>query len=233
MSFYKINYGNNDENYQMFLYNNAAINLDFFCNQVNNILQDNIKSLLDSNSLNSIATFEWVESCKEKLYDIGYESLNQECFIIDYEVDEEDNIQLIKESLKKTSGIENNKNKTLCEVGIYSEFNPEVSVYSYFYVDSNKIKDFVKILNDFLKQHSELKTNKIETYIESLDYLMKQNDFELINTNNYTIYCDHKEKLSNSWTSILGKELMERINNYNFPQRNIENNLNLDLELPF
>lgn len=73
----------------------------------------------------------------------------------------------------------------------------------------------------------------MEAYIERLETQMQQNGFETVMLTVYPIYCDHKNKLSNNWTTILGNELVERINNYNLPQQNNENIPNQDIELPF
>ena len=53
MGFYKINYGNVDEEYGIVLYKQDANNLNFFISQVNNAIQENLKSLITNENLNN------------------------------------------------------------------------------------------------------------------------------------------------------------------------------------
>ncbi len=233
MNFCKISYGNDNENYQLFFYKKEAIDIDFFKNQVNNVLQYQLKSLIGNATLNSKSPFYWVESCKEKVCNIGYEPVNQESYVIDYLISGDTTIQLNQESLRHTSLRGDNCHKTLFEVCIYSQLDPDTLYTTYFFSETKEKQDFEKVLNCFLNQNVLIESPKIEAYIEKLETQMHQNGFKTEMLTTYPIYCDHKNKLSNNWTTILGNELVERINNYNLPQRNIENIPNKDIELPF
>jgi hypothetical protein len=233
MSFCKISYGNDNENYQLFFYKKQAINIDFFKNQVNNVVQNHLKFLIDNAILNSKSPFYWVESCKENVCNIGYEPVNQESYVIDYLISGDTTIQLNQESLRNTSIREDNCHKTLFEVCIYSQLYPDTSYTTYFFSETKEKQDFEKGINGFLNQNVLINSTKMEAYIERLETQMKQNGFETVMVTVYPIYCDHKNKLSINWTTILGNELVERINNYNLPQQNSVNIPNQDIELPF
>lgn len=149
MSFCKISYGNDNENYQLFFYKKQAINIDFFKNQVNNVVQNHLKFLIDNAILNSKSPFYWVEYCKENVCNIGYEPVNQVSYVIDYSISEDTTIQPNQESLRNTSIREDNCHKTLFEVCIYSQLDPDTSYTTYFFLKLKKNKTLKRILMVF------------------------------------------------------------------------------------
>jgi hypothetical protein len=122
MGFYKINYGNVEDEYSIVLYKQDANNQNFFITQVNNAIRENIKSLIINENLNTIATFNWVDSCEVQLGNIGYESVNLVTYYFDFLIDEENNIQIFKDALKTTNNNSKNTGITLYEIGIFLNF---------------------------------------------------------------------------------------------------------------
>jgi hypothetical protein len=233
MGFYKINYGNVDEEYGIVLYKQDANNLNFFISQVNNAIQENLKSLITNENLNTSATFNWVESCEDELSNIGYESVNLVSHYFDFSIDEENNIEIFTDSAKITNNNLNNNGITLFEIGLFSEFHTEITFSSYFLSNNRTNNEFDIVIKDFLEQNVDKKNNKIEAYSELLVSYMVEKGFESITPEVYTIYCDHSDKLPHQWIDVLGKELYDEICNRNEPPHNVERNLNNNLELPF
>lgn len=233
MGFYKINYGNVDDEYGIFLYKQDANNQNFFITQVNNAIQENLKSLINNENLNTIATFNWVESCEDQLGNIGYESVNLVTYYFDFLIDEENNIQIFKDALKTTNNNSKNTGITLYEIGIFSEFHIDITFNSYFLSNHMTNNEFDIIIKDFIEQNVDKKNNKIEAYSELLASYMVEKGFEIITPEDYFIYCDHSHKLPHQWIDVLGKELYDEICNRNEPPQNVERNFNNNLELPF
>ena len=233
MGFYKINYGNVDEEYGIVLYKQDANNLNGFITQVNNAIQENLKSLITNENLNTIAPFNWVESCEDELSNIGYESVNLVSHYFDFSFDEENNIEIFTDSAKITNNNLNNNGITLYELGLFSEFHTDSTFSSYFLSYNRTNNEFDLVIKDFLGENVDKKNNKIEDYSELLASYMVEKGFESITPEVYTIYCDHSDKLPHQWIDVLGKELYDEICNRNEPPYNVERNLNNNLELPF
>jgi hypothetical protein len=233
MGFYKINYGNVDDKYGIFFYKQDANNQNFFITQVNNAIQENIKSLIKNENLNTIATFNWVESCEAELDNIGYKSVNLVSYYFDFSIDEENNIEIFTDSLNITNNNLNKNGITLYEIGIFSEFHIDITFNSYFLSNHMTNNEFDIIIKDFIEQNVDKKNNKIEAYSELLASYMVEKGFEIITPEDYFIYCDHSHKLPHQWIDVLGKELYDEICNRNEPPQNVERNFNNNLELPF
>ena len=233
MGFYKINYGNVEDEYSIVLYKQDANNQNFFISQVNNAIQENIKSLIINENLNTIATFNWVESCEDQLGNIGYESVNLVTYYFDFFIDEENNIQIFKDALKTTNNNSKNTGITLYEIGIFSEFHTNITFSSYFLSNHMTNNEFEIVIKDFIEQKVDKKIYKIEAYSELLASYMVGKGFEIITPEDYFIYCDHSHKLPHQWIDVLGMELYDEICNRNQPPQNVERNFNNNLELPF
>lgn len=233
MGFYKINYGNVDEEYGILLYKQDANNLNFFISQVNNAIQENLKSLITNENLNTITTFNWVESCEDELINIGYELVNLVTYYFDFSIDEENNIKIFTDSAKITNNNLNNNGITLYEIGLFSEFHTDITFSSYFLSNHMANNEFDIVIKDFLEQNVDKKNNKKEAYSELLASYMVEKGSENITPEVYSIYCDHRDKLPHQWIDVLGKELYYEICNRNEPSQNVERNLNNNLELPF
>lgn len=233
MGFYKIKYGNDNDEYGIVLYKQDANNLNFFITQVNNAIQENIISLITNENLNTIATFNWVESCEDELGNIGYESVNLVTYYFDFSIDEENNIEIFTDSLKTTNNNSKNSGSTLYEIGLFSEFHTDITFSSYFLSNHMTNNEFDIVIKDFLEQNVDEDSIKMEAFIELLVSYMSERGFEIITPEVYSIYCDHHDKLPHQWIDVLGKELYNEICNRNEPPQNVERNLNNNLELPF
>jgi hypothetical protein len=233
MGFYKINFGNVDDEYGIVFYNQDANNLNFFISQVNNAIQDNLKSLITNGNLNTISTFHWVESCEEDLVHLGYESVNLVIYHFDFSIDEDNNIEIFTDSAKITNKNSINDGITLYEIGLFSEFHPYITFNSYFLSNNMTNNEFDIVIKDFLEQNVDKNNIKMEAISELFTSYMSEKGIEIITPEVYSIYCDHRDKLPNQWIDVLGKDLYVEICNRNEPTQNVERNLNNDLELPF
>jgi hypothetical protein len=232
MGFYKINFGNVDDEYGIVFYNQDANNLNFFISQVNNAIQDNLKSLINNGNLNTISTFHWVESCEDNLVNLGYESVNLESYYFDFSIDEENNIELFTDSVKITNNNSNNNGITLYEIGLFSEFHTDITFNSYFLSNNITNNEFDFVIKDFLEQNVNKMNIKMEAFSELLASYMSEKGLERTTPEEYSIYCDHRDKLPNQWIDVLGEELYNEICNRNELPQNVQINLNNDLELP-
>lgn len=232
MGFYKISFGNIDDNYSIVLYKQGTSNLNFFILQVNNAIQGNIKSLITNGNLNIISTFSCVEFCKDNLENAGYESVNLMSCYFDFSIDEENNIEIFKDALNTAKNNSKHNGITLYEIGLFSEFHTDITFNIYFL--SNKTNnEFDFVIKEFLEQNIYNKKIKIEVFSELLVSYMFENGFENITLEDYFIYCDHRHKLPHQWIDVLGKELYDEISNRNQQLQNEKRNLSNNSELPF
>lgn len=233
MGFYKINFGNIDDNYSIVLYKQDTSNLNFFILQVNKAIQENIKSLITNGNLNIISTFNWVESCKDDLENIGYESVNLVSYYFDFSIDDDNNIEIFKDTLNTTNNSSKHNGIALYEIGLFSEFHTDITFSSYFLSDKITNNEFDFVIKEFLEQKIDNRNIKIETFSELLVSYMFEKGFENITPQDYFIYCDHTNNLPQQWTEVLGKELYDEICNRNPQLQNEKRNLSNNLELPF
>jgi hypothetical protein len=237
MNYFKINYGNEDDNYGIILTNNNINELNTFKEDIQNIFQSMLYIFLESQDNLTPSTFHWVDCSMDDFIKLGYKKVNNNSIAIKYSfADEDNNVQLLVDEALVSLGIENEQNATLFEVIVFSEFEPGNTFSSYFLCIKNDFEKFNLEIVNYLNSNPIVYNSEILLYLEALEVYMISIGYEIINPLTYQISCSYTlESLPNQWEEILGSKLYFNIKKIKKPIAitNSEDYKDLEEELPF
>ena len=237
MNYFKINYGSNDDNYDVILANNKVENLNTFKEDIQKVLQSKVSSLIESKEEVKWSTFVWVELSVDNLIKLGYIKVNCNSIVIKYSLaDEDNNIKILVDEALVKLGTEKQQNATLFQVVVFSEFDPGNTFSSYFLSSQNDLEKFNLEIINYLNLNPIIYNSEILLYLEALEGYMVSKGYQIINPLTFQISCSHNsELLTNQWKEILGKELYSKITTIKKPNiiKNKLENIIVEGELPF
>jgi len=237
MNYFKINYGNEDDNYDIILTNNNINELNTFKEDIQNIFQSRLCVFLESHDNLTPSTFLWIDCSMDDFIKLGYKKVNNNSIAIKYSfADEDNNVQLLVDEALVSLGIENEQDATLFEVIVFSEFDPENTFISYLLCSQNDLGKFNVEIMDYLNLNPIVYNSEILLYLETLEVYMISLGYQVINPLTYQISCSHTlETIPKQWEEILGSELYSNIKKIKKPIAITNSDVYKDIEeeLPF
>jgi hypothetical protein len=237
MNYFKINYGSDDDNYDIIFSNKEISQLKVFEEDVKVIFKSKIDKFLKSKECVNQSPFDWVTSSKSDFQNLGYKIIDIYGVFLKYSLPNDyDNISLSIMEPSRVFETNSSSEKILFEVCILSEFDPGNTFSSYFLCSENQMGKFNSEIVNYLNLNPIIFDFEFISYLESLENFISSIGYEVINPITYQISCSYNlENLPNQWKEILGTELYTNIKNIAkpTPRINIGNIISLDNDLPF
>jgi hypothetical protein len=215
MTFFKINYGNDDDNYDIIFSNNQIKKIEEFQEDIKRIFQSKLVSFLEFQKEINQSSYNWVESAIVDFIKLGYKKIDIHSIFLKYSFpDENHNLSLSIANAIKMPSQDEKIEEMLFEVSIFSEFEPGSTFSSYFLCSKNDFKKFDLEVVNYLNSNPVVYNSQIILYLESLESYMISIGYKVFNPITYQISCSYTlETLPNQWQEILGNELYSNIKN--------------------
>lgn len=236
MNYFKINYGTDDDNYDIILCNNELKQFNSFIKDIQNVFQTKLRSFFQSKKAINFSTFDWVEFAKQDFIKLGYKKVNINSVVLNCSfLDKYNNIPLSADEDLITNGTDDKSALSIFEFSIFSEFEPGNTFSSYFFHNEKELGNFNSEIVNYIKLNPVIYNYEIVLYLESLEIYMSSIGYKIINPLSYKILCNHNlEKIPNQWKEILGNELYSTIISIVKPiVKNDSDNKEFEDELPF